>query len=1014
MSLFQSIVAKKYIQAQAPQISEAYGRFTAYFHRPEIQQELRNIKEEEFQEGFLRKLFVEVLGYTLRPDVGYNLRCEEKNVNDSKKADGAILLDGEVVGVIELKDHKTTDLKQVEAQAFGYKNNHRNVSYVVVSNFEKLRFYIDHAVDFVEFNLFSLTEAEFGLLWVCLAYSNVAQGLPKQIKAESINNEDKITKELYRDYSVFKRALFDDLVALNPQFDKLTLFKKSQKLLDRLLFVFFAEDKGLLPPNSIKGTISKWEAYASDPMNAPQSLYSRLQRYFHLLNVGYKDSKTEVFAYNGGLFKADEVLDSVAISDEVLKGHIEKLAGYDFDTEVDVNILGHIFENSLNEIEEVTAELTTGVKPVSKRKKDGVFYTPKYITTYIVENTLGRLCADKKAELGVVEGEYFADKKRQIATKLRLDQKLKDYRAWLLELTICDPACGSGAFLNAALDFLIAEHGLVDEMSAKLHGDKLVFPDVENAILENNLFGVDINDESIEIAKLSLWLRTAKPHRKLNSLSDNIKCGNSLISDPAVAGDKAFDWAVEFPQVFARGGFDVIIGNPPYVFARENVGNIEKEFYSQNYVSAKYQVNTYILFMEKALCLLKHSRMCGLIIPNSWLMVYSGEDLRKFLMQHCTLTKIANLIGRSFEDANVETVIFIAQTCQMSDESVVEILSNDEKSNSFVLMHTKMQKDFSKNKGLEFNVFSNDESTSIIEKLKSRSKNLDDVCSVKAGLQAYEKGKGMPIQSAEDVKKRPYDFSYKYNEHTYKYLEGSNVLRYGISWSGTWLWYGQHLAAPRSIELFSEQKIIIREITDKYPRCIVATYSDELFLFNRSNIAVVNRERANISLKYVTAVLNSSLMSYYFTKNTAKAERKLFPKIILNDLRLFPMKEISLQEQQPCIDLADKMLRLNKELAEKRQKFISRLSENFEGVKITGALEKFDELEFVGFVKELKKQKIVLSLKQQDEWEEYFADYKTACNALSAEIAATDRTIDQMVYKLYDLTPEEIALIENA
>jgi len=100
----------------------------------------------------------------------------------------------------------------------------------------------------------------------------------------------------------------------------------------------------------------------------------------------------------------------------------------------------------------------------------------------------------------------------------------------LLSLTICDPACGSGAFLNAALVFLIAEHKLIDEMSAKLHGGSIVFSEIENAILENNLYGVDINDESVEIARLSLWLRTAKPNRKLNSLNDNIKCGNSLIS----------------------------------------------------------------------------------------------------------------------------------------------------------------------------------------------------------------------------------------------------------------------------------------------------------------------------------------------------------------------------------------------------------------------------------------------------------------------------------------------------
>jgi REP element-mobilizing transposase RayT len=119
-----------------------------------------------------------------------------------------------------------------------------------------------------------------------------------------------------------------------------------------------------------------------------------------------------------------------------------------------------------------------------------------------------------------------------------------------LQITICDPACGSGAFLNQALDFLIAEHRYIDELQAKLFGDSLILSDIEKSILENNLFGVDLNEESVEIAKLSLWLRTAQPNRKLNDLSNNIKCGNSLIDDPAVAGEKAFNWQKEFPQVF--------------------------------------------------------------------------------------------------------------------------------------------------------------------------------------------------------------------------------------------------------------------------------------------------------------------------------------------------------------------------------------------------------------------------------------------------------------------------------
>ncbi|MBQ2359519.1 MAG: N-6 DNA methylase, partial [Prevotella sp.] len=970
--------------------------FQQYFLNKDIQQNILQSKEEQFQEGFLRELFVKVLGYTLNPSPDYNLITEKKNENDAKKADGAILLDGKVMGVIELKDHKTTDLSKVEPQAFNYKSQHVGTRLVVISNFEKLRLYIDNAVEHREWNLFTLTEDDFRELYLCLAWQQVVNGTAVKMKAESVSSEDQITKALYRDYSQFKRALFADILKNNPVRDgedekewQLLLFKKTQKLLDRMLFIFFAEDCGLLPPNSMVQIIDQWEQLKEIDEYRP--FYDRVKKYFGYMNTGFKGKKYEVFAYNGGLFKPDEVLDNIKITDDLLAAHCRKLSEYDFESDVDVNILGHIFENSLSEIEEVTQQISSGNAPTtSKRKQDGVFYTPQYITKYIVENTVGRLCAEKKQQMGIREDEYFSDQRRQLQTKKRLLDQLQQYREWLLQITILDPACGSGAFLNAALRFLMDEHKLIDEMEAKVSGYTLEFQDVENSILENNLYGVDINEESVEIAQLALWLRTAKPHRKLNTLSGNIKCGNSLISDPAIAGDKAFNWQEQFPQVFERGGFDVVIGNPPYVFAREKVSEKEKNYYSTVYESAKYQVNTYIIFMEKSMLLAKKNGLVGLIVPNSWLMTYSGEALRKFFIEKTSVDIIVNLYGKSFEDANVETVISIIKNIEAKDDHIIGILKANENSKSFDFLHSKKQSDFAKNKSFEFLVFQNDLSESLTNKIRQGCKGLDEVACVKAGLQAYEKGKGTPKQSAEDVKNRPYDYAYQFNENTYRYLDGSNVLRYAINWTGQWLWYGNHLAAPRTLNLFTDEKIIIREITSEFPHCLNAVYTNDTYLYNRSNIAVVSRKGVNISLKYVLVLLNSTLLSFYFKKNTAKAERKLFPKIILNDLRLFPIKEIPLESQQPFITLADTMLSLNKELQSKRSRFLRRLSENVEGVKITSALQTFDQLDFKAFVAELKKQKIKLSLTQQDEWEDYVNQYADACQQLKTQIAATD------------------------
>ena len=641
--LFQKNIIKKYLSMlPAEQTAAAWEQYSSYFLNAEIQQNIRQSKEEQFQEGFLRELFVKVLGYTLNPSPGYNLITEQKNETNAKKADGAILHGEKVVGVIELKDHKTTDLSKVEGQAFGYKSQHVGTRLVIISNFEKLRLYIDNAVEHREWNLFTLSEQDFRELYLCLAWPQVEKGKALQMKQESVSSEDQITNALYRDYSQFKRVLFADIVVQNTYTEgnqwaanekewQLLLFKKTQKLLDRLLFIFFAEDGGLLPPNSMVQIIDQWEQLRD--LDAYQPFYERVKKYFGYMNTGFKGKHYEIFAYNGGLFKPDEVLDSLTISDDLLVEHTRKLSEYDFESDVDVNILGHIFENSLSEIEEVTQQINSGQAPqTSKRKQDGVFYTPQYITKYIVENTVGRLCAEKKQELHIDEAEYFSDQRRQMQTKKRLLEQLHEYREWLLQITILDPACGSGAFLNAALRFLMDEHKLIDEMEAKVTGSAIVFQDVENSILEHNLYGVDINEESVEIAQLALWLRTAKPHRKLNSLNQNIKCGNSLISDPAVAGDKAFDWQKEFPQVFEKGGFDVVIGNPPYV-QLQSMGEMSDVYAKAGFEVYNKSADLYCLFTEQGYRLLKPGGLQSFIMPNKWMLTSYGKELRSFMVK---------------------------------------------------------------------------------------------------------------------------------------------------------------------------------------------------------------------------------------------------------------------------------------------------------------------------------------------------------------------------------------------
>ncbi|MCA1760149.1 MAG: hypothetical protein LC658_10305 [Bacteroidales bacterium] len=475
MSLFQKSVEKKYLnELDAVLIDRKYKQFQHYFGNTEIQENIRNAKEEQFQEGFLRELFVSVFGYTLNPQPGFNLTTELKNVANSKKADGAILRTAEhaplhqaadkeihgehapqtAIAIIELKGTDTTDLDKIETQAFGYKNHQPKCVYVITSNFEKLRFYIQNAVDHIDFDLFNLTREQFALMWLCLAKDNLLNGLPLKIKESSVLQEENITKKLYADYSKFREAIYTNLVKNNPETDKLLLFKKTQKLLDRFLFIFFAEDRLLLPPNSISEIVKQWTTLKEE-LDEYVPLYSRFKKYFGYMNTGFKGKKYDIYAYNGGLFSPDEILDNINIDDKILYHHTLTLTQYDFETDVDVNILGHIFEHSLGEIENIQAtikdepatpehasgHLADTIVPkgehaprvTSKRKKDGIFYTPKYITKYIVENTVGKLCEEKRTELGIVDEEYAKGRRNRRKDIIKaLDDKLTNYRNWLL------------------------------------------------------------------------------------------------------------------------------------------------------------------------------------------------------------------------------------------------------------------------------------------------------------------------------------------------------------------------------------------------------------------------------------------------------------------------------------------------------------------------------------------------------------------------------------------------------
>ncbi len=1028
MSLFQKSVLNNYLNTiNDDEINSGWEKIQDY---QKMSSKVRDFKEEVFQAGFLTKIFVECLGYKSQYDSADegNLFFEEKNISDSKKADGAIKKENEVILVIELKGTNTKNLKFVEAQAFGYKAHHPKCEYVVTSNFEKLRFYVENAVDCEEFDLFNLSKEDYKLLHLCLHKDSIFNGIPKKLKNESVLVEESITKKLYKDYSAFRNEIFNSLVETNSEYDKLLLFNKTQKLLDRFLFIFFAEDRNLVPANSISKIISKWEGDIA--FGESRSLYSIFKQYFSVLNIGRpaKGEHESIFAFNGGLFANDEILDSIDIDDNILLKHTKNLSHYDFESEISVNILGHIFEHSLSEIEEIQNEISGLKTETSKRKKDGIFYTPKYITKYIVDNTVGKLCEEKKTELDIQEYEFEKKRKgRQKATLKKLVQKLEDYRKWLLQITICDPACGSGAFLNQALEFLIAEHQYIDELQAKLFGDAMVLSEVENAILENNIYGVDINEESVEIAKLSLWLRTAEKGRKLTSLNNNIKCGNSLIDDPTVAVDKAFDWKKEFPEVFEKGGFDVIIGNPPYVKARDNDDILGRNFIEKNYKSPYKMWDLYVPFIEKGIELTKENGLSAMIIPDT----IGKSDYTK---------KLVNLIEENyflyqidffpdiyvFQNVGVRSKItFIQKLKSTKPAKKVKRVQN---------VYDAIEVE-NKSKGEEQYLLNVAEFKINTEKCIT----LADLCYVSYGMR-LNSDKSDP----EKFKKTDLLSATKNEIHSKIYTEGKYLERYVIT-KDLYLEYNtercpSRLVRPTFPELYPPSKLLLSRqkkvavYTDKSHYCdntiIMAIPAYELSSVNNNSIkkyyknikkdrVIVESNSESYKLKYLLAVINSKLISYHI-KFESKGKIDFYP----DDWKDLPIFQANSVEQNLLSKLSKTRIEQENLLQNISSNFIKLINSKFNISALSGKIENWHELEFGVLLKELEKLRKKsakenateykkLSLSEEAEWMQYFNEQKEKAEVLKTEIDKTDKEIDQMVYELYGLTNEEIEIVEN-
>lgn len=908
-----------------------------------------------------------------------------------------------VNAVVEVKDTKTSldkpqkrewNLTPVQ-QAFKYKPFFKECDFILVSNFYETRLYIDSYYDYESFTLSDLVNPKdnyfiFRKFYYLLSKQNLLSkrwdSNTKSLLSLIRTKEKEITKQFYKEYTQLRKELFKDIVANNSvkKTELDFILGKTQKIIDRIIFIHFCEDLDLLPNGKLKENILRAEEIGFTP-------WEMLTKFFEFVN-SWSEKLGIPDGYNGGLFHADEKLNNLKVWNEICKKFVD-MWDYDFADDLSVNILGHIFEQSISDIEELKDKINKEEEvTLSKRKKDWVFYTPEYIVDYIVKNSVGKKIDEWEEELKQKHNlkEDITDKnyeKRAVLVYTELQEKVQ-------KITVLDPACGSGAFLVKVFDFLLDKN---KEISKKLE-DLWVnqgFMALEShfkSILQNNIYWVDLNDESVEITKLSLWLKTAQKGKKLANLDGNIKCGNSLIDDPEVAGDKAFAWETEFKEIFTDGGFDVIVGNPPYVRSRWVFWDNEKNYFISNYTTCSYQLDLYKLFLEKWVNLLKKEWYLSFINPSVFLINDYDIVIRKFFLEWFNINEIVNSKKDIFEDATVKTCIFTIKNIKPSQDIEIKFSKIEEE---IVFEEKRIKQNiFCEDKYL-INENLNITAIPIINKIKANSVIIWDFFEIKNGIKV----------------RKELLFDKKIDDNHKKFLLGRNMNRYSINFDNLYIHYlseNEKLytnQAFRKPDIFEREKILVRQILWK---SIYATFDDNCYYVDQKIYLIYSNN--NLKEKYLLPILSSKLM-YYFYQNIYWDNKVVFPQIKRSQMLELPIKNIPLSEQQPFIEKADFMLENNKVLQEKINKFLKRLNGSFEIDKLTNKLKNFYELEFSDFVKELKKKKVVLSLKDQDEWEEYFDSYKKEVLELKSRIDACDKEIDEMVFDLYGLSEEERSMV---
>lgn len=785
---------------------------------------------------------------------------------------------------------------------------------------------------------------QFDFLWDTFSKERVLKGSFDKYIQSTANKKGTATvdREFLQSLDAWRTLLAENIAKCNKELNEDEINFVVQQTIDRIIFLRIAEDRGVEPYGTIQSVLKHNDYY--------QTLFSIFKQ---------ADDK-----YNSGLFdfKKDTLSKNLTIENKVLKTIANQLyypeSPYEFSV-LSVEILGSAYEQFLGK--QIT--LSKSGKAVIEekpevRKAGGVYYTPQYIVDYIVQNTVGKLCETKTP--------------KQVA-----------------ELRICDPACGSGSFLLGAYSYLLQWHKdyyTQDGKASKSKASNPLTPDgnlttaEKKRILLNNIYGVDIDVNAVEVTKLSLLLKcmegetsasianqmTMFNERVLPTLESNIKSGNSLIDldyyDTQLDfGDekkiKPFSWHKAFDNVFKKNGFDAVIGNPPYIQSREEQFNEhEKDYYNNKFSTTEYQINTFGLFIEKGITLLKPNGLLGFIIPNYWLSTKYDKKLRKFVFQQNKLLELVN-VYKVFESAVVDTLLLVIQQgINKRENSLLKSIDRNLKSIEERLNAIKENR-WSYQKELVVDETQDDIEITFKDNIQLRaSKKIGDYFDLKFGVKLYEVGKGTPPQKKEDSKNGIYESKTPLDSTYLRLLKGRHIKRYFIDWKDSYVKYGNNLAAPRNSNLFKGDRILIQRIVSK--DCLDATFTDEHLICNTDVITL--KPKSTLNIKFYLSLLNSKLIGRFVKNANINLDRNVFPKINTNTLENLPVPNIDEVESKMKIEVIN--------LAEQ----ISQLSIDFKVATL-----------------ETKKEQI------------------------QNRISYCEDKINSIVYELYGVTEEEIKIVEN-